>query len=199
MDSEERFEETQLPPIECFHSSIKNEGIHPEEYERARYVYDRLKLRNLGEWADIYLKTDVLLLCSIFENFRDVTLREFQLDPAHFYSAPGLSWSAMLRMSKVELQLLTDIDMLNFVSRGLWGGISFIAHRYAEANNPHISKYDPTKPLSYIQLLDANNLYGWAMSQPLAKGGFRFLKKSELQIFDVLNVSDVKVTCSELI
>lgn len=89
LDSEERFEETQLPPIEYFYSSIKNEGIHPEEYERAQYVYDRLKLRNLGEWADIYLKTDVLLLCSIFENFRDVTLREFQLDPAHFYSAPG--------------------------------------------------------------------------------------------------------------
>lgn len=68
---------------------------------------------------------------------------------------------------------------------------SFIAHRYAEANNPHISSYDPIKPLSYIQLLDANNLYGWAMSQPLPKGGFRFPQKSELHTFDVLNASDV--------
>lgn len=117
MDSEERYEETQLPPIECFHSSIKNEGIDQEEYAHARHVHNQLKLRNLGEWTDMYLKTDVLLLCSIFENFRDVTLREFQLDLAHFYSAPGLSWSAMLKMTKVELQLVTDVDTLNFISR----------------------------------------------------------------------------------
>lgn len=190
LDNEEKFEETKLPPIECFHSSIKNEGINQEEYAHARYVYDHLKLRNLGEWTDVYLKTDVLLLCSVFENFRDVTLREFQLDPAHFYSAPGLSWSAMLKMTKVELQLLTDVDILNFVSRGQRGGISFIGHRYAVANNPHVKNYNPSEPLSYIQLLDANNLYGWAMSQPLAKGGFRFLNNTEIQMLDVLKVPD---------
>lgn len=190
LDSEVRFEETQFPPIECFHSSIKHEGINQAQYNHARHVYEHLKLRNLGEWTDVYLKTDVLLLCSVFENFRDVTLREFQLDPAHFYSAPGLSWSAMLKMTGVELELLTDIDMLNFVSRGQRGGISFIGHRYAEANNPHVANYDPEKPLSYIQLLDANNLYGWAMSQPLPKSGFRFLNDREIQKLDILAQPD---------
>ena len=126
----------------------------------------------------------------MFENFRDVTLKEFQLDPAHFYSSPGLSWSAMLKMTGVELELLTDIDMLNFVSRGQRGGISFIGHRFAEANNPHCRNYDPAKPLSQIQLLDFNNLYGWAMSQPLAKGGFRFLSDLEIHSLDILNQPD---------
>lgn len=188
--SKERFEEAKFPPIECFYSSIKNEGISQEEYSHAQRVYDHLKLRNLGEWTDVYLKTDVLLLSSVFENFRDVTLRDFQLDRAHFYSAPGLSWSAMLKLCKVELQLLTDVEMLNYVSSGLRGGISFIGHRYAEANNPRVTNFNPSKPLSYIQLLDANNLYGWAMSQPLPKGGFRFLKKNEIEKFDIFNVAE---------
>ena len=190
LDSETRFEETEFPPIECFYSSIKQEGISQKQYDHARHIYTRLKFRNLGEWTDVYLKTDVLLLCSVFENFRDVTQREFQLDPAHFNSAPGLSWSAMLKMKKVELELLTDIDMLNFVSSGIRGGISFIAHRYAEANNPRVEGYDPSKPLSYIQLIDSNNLYGWGMNQPLPISGFRFLSDDELENLDVLKIPD---------
>ena len=190
LDSEEKFEETQLPPIECFHSSIKNEGISQDEYDHAKRVFEHLKLRNLGEWTDVYLKTDVLLLCSVFENFRDVILREFQLDPAHFYSSPGLSWSAMLKMTKIELQLLTDIDILNFVSRGIRGGISFIGQRYAEANNPYIANYNPAQKLSFLHLLDANNLYGWAMSQPMPISGFRFLNDHEVQKLNILNVPD---------
>ena len=130
-----------------------------------------------------------MLLCSVFENFRDVTLKEFQLDPAHFYSAPGLSWSAMLKMTKVELQLITDIDSLNFVSHGIRGGVSFIAHRYAEANNPYIDNYDPTKEL-YLFLADANNLYAYGMTQNLPKSGFRFLSDREIQKLDILNVPD---------
>ena len=149
-----------------------------------------MSLRNLGEWSDLYLKTDVLLLCLVFENFRDVTMDEFQLDPVHFYSSPGLSWAAMLKMTKVELPLLTYIDMLHFVRRGQRGGLSFIGHRHAVANNPLVPNYDLSKPLSYIQLLDANNLYGWAMSQPLPKGGFRFLKERELEHLDILNIPD---------
>ena len=93
-------------------------------------------------------------------------------------------------MTKVELQLLTDIDMLHFVRRGQRGGLSFIGHRHAVANNPLVPNYDLSKPLSYIQLLDANNLYGWAMSQPLPKGGFRFLKERELEHLDILNIPD---------
>lgn len=96
----------------------------------------------------------------------------------------------MLKMTKVELQLLTDIDILHFVKRGQRRGKSFIGHKHAMANNPLVPNYDPLKPLSYIQLLDANNLYGWAMSQPLPKGGFRFLKERELEHLDILNIPD---------
>ena len=149
-----------------------------------------MNLNSLGEWSDLYLKTDVLLLCSVFENFRDVTIKKYQLDPAHFYSSPGLRWSAMLKMTKVELELLTDIDMVNFVSRGIRGGVSFVGHRHAVANNPLVSTYDDTKPLSYLMLLDANNLYGWAMCQPLPKGGFRFISEDELQSLDVMTIAE---------
>ena len=121
VDTEEKLNEKTLPPIECFYSSIKDEGVSQEEYDNACQVFEKMNLNSLGEWSDLYLKTDVLLLCSVFENFRDVTIKEYQLDPAHFYSSPGLSWSAMLKMTKVELELLTDIDMVNFVSRGLVG------------------------------------------------------------------------------
>ena len=190
MDCETKFEETRLPPIDCFYSSIKDQGISQDEYDRACQLFDCMGLRNLGEWSDLHLKTDVLLLCLVFENFRDVTMDEFQLDPVHFYSSPGLSWAAMLKMTKVELQLLTDIDMLHFVRRGQHGGISFIGHRHMVANNPLVPNYDLSKPLSYIQLLDANNLYGLAMSQPLPKGGFRFLKERELEHIDILNIPD---------
>ena len=182
--------ETCLPPIDCFYSSMKDQGISQIVYDRACQIFDRTGLRHLGEWSDLYLKTDVLLLCSVFENFRDVTMDEFQLDPVHFYSSPGLSWAAMWKITKVELQLLTDIDILHFVKRGQRRGKSFIGHKHAVANNPLVPNYDPLKPLSYIQLLDANNLCGWAMSQPLPKGGFRFLKERELEHLDILNIPD---------
>ena len=120
-------------------------------------------------------------------------MSQFQLDPSHFVSSPGLSWSAMLKMTKVKLQLLTDIDMLNFVEqglRGLRGGISFIGHRYAVANNPFVEGYDESRPLSYCQFVDANNQYGWAISQPLAKGGVRFLDYDEIKRLNVRNIAD---------
>ena len=187
MDCETKFEKLVRRRLIVF---IKDQGISQDEYDRACQLFDCMDLRNLGEWSDLYLKTDVLLLCSVFKYFRDVTMDEFQLDPVYFYSSPGLSWAAMLKMIKVELQLLTDIDMLHFVRRGQRGGISFIGHRHVLANNPLVPNYDLSKPLSYIQFLDANNLYGWAMSQPLPKGGFRFLKERELEHLDILNIPD---------
>ena len=96
----------------------------------------------------------------------------------------------MLKMTKVELELLTDIDMVNFVSRGIRGGVSFVGHRHAVANNPLVSTYDDTKPLSYLMLLNANNLYGWAMCQPLPKGGFSMISEDELQSLDVMTIAE---------
>ena len=190
MDSEEKVYGNTFTTINVFILQWKKEGISQKDYDPAQYVFNKMGLLNLGEWSDIPLKTDVLLLSSVFENFRDVSISQVQLDPAHFVSSPGLSWSAMLKMTKVKLQLFAEIDMLNFVARGPRGRVSFIGHRYAVVNNPRIEHYDPSKPLSYLQLLDANNLYAYAMSCPLPKGGFRFLDDNEIERVNIVDTAD---------
>ncbi|MES9884868.1 MAG: hypothetical protein ABW185_28820, partial [Sedimenticola sp.] len=187
---ESKFEEKQLPPKHEFYNDLQKEDISNEDFEHACRVFQELKISNLGEYSDLYLKTDVLLLTDVFENFREICLRDYNLDPAHFYSAPGLSFSAMLRMTNVELELLTDVDQLNMFERGVRGGFSQVSHRHAVANNYYMKDYDPTKPVSYISYLDANNLYGWAMMQKLPMRDFRFLDEREISQF---NINDVDV------
>ena len=99
---------------------------------------------------------------------------QYGLDPAHYYTSPGLSWDALLKKTGVELELLTDYDQQLFIEKGMRGGISMVSKRHAKANNPLVDGYDPVKPSSHILYLDANNLYGWAMSQPLPTGAFRW-------------------------
>ena len=110
----------------------------------------------VGDNHDLYLKCDVLLLADVFKNFREVCLTTYKLDPAHYYTSPGLSWDAMLKHTKVKLDLHTDIDMILMVEQGMRGGISMISNKYAKANNPYLEDYDITKPKSYITYLDAN-------------------------------------------
>ena len=104
-------------------------------------------------------------------------LNEYGLDPAHFFSAPGLAWQSCLKKTKKELELLTDIDMLLMVEKGTRGAIYQAIHRYAKANNKCIKNYDKNNESSYIEYLDANDLYGWAMSQRLPVNGFKQVKK----------------------
>ena len=174
MDSFERFDETQLPEKEKFFSSLSGKGITDEEYAHAQKVWETFGCRTLGDYHDLYVTTDVVLLADVFENFRKVCQGKYGLDPAHYYSAPGLSWDALLKKTGVELELLTDLDMHLFVERGMRGGISMVGKRYAKANNPLVEDYDPAEPTTYITYLDANNLYGWAMSLPLPKSGFHW-------------------------
>ena len=136
------------------------------------------------------MKSDVLLLADVFENFREICLNYYKLDPAHFYTAPGLSWAACLKMTKVELELLTDVDMHLFIEEGLRGGISVICNRYSKANNKYLPNYRQDEESKYIIYLDANNLYGWAMSQPLPKDSFAWLTEDEFDGLDISNVSD---------
>ena len=103
-------------------------------------------------------------------------MRQCGLDPAHYYSSPGLSWYALLKKTGVELELLTDYDQNLFIEKGLRGGITMVSKRYARANNPQVPGFDQSKPKSHILYLDANNLYGWAMSQPLPTGGFEWVE-----------------------
>ena len=115
---------------------------------------------NLGDYHNLYLLTDVLLLADIFENFRSMCLENYDLDPLHSYTSPGMAWQAALKMTKVELELITDPDMYLFVENEIRGGISMITHRHAKANLPHLENYDHTKSNLFIIYLDANNLYG---------------------------------------
>ncbi|MCG8113271.1 MAG: DNA polymerase, partial [Candidatus Thiodiazotropha taylori] len=190
MDDESRFAEKSLPPREAFYSQIKREGISEDDYAHAQNVFEKFQLKTLGEYHDLYLKTDVLLLCDVFEAFRRVCMDQYELDPCHFYTSPGLAWIACLKMTGVSLELMTDIDQILFVESGIRGGISYIANRYARANNPLLDNYDPSEPTSYLLYLDMNNLYGFSMIQKLPTGSFRFLSEREIGQFDVLSVPE---------
>ena len=152
--------EPQLPSKSYFYSILKEEDITEEDYNHARDVWNTFNCQTMGGYHDLYLQCDVLLLADVFKIFRKVCLDKYALDPAHYYTSPGLSWDAMLKHTKVKLDLLTDIDMILMVEQGMRGGISMISNKYAKANNPYVEDYDATKSKSYITYLDANNLYG---------------------------------------
>ena len=115
----------------------------------------------------------MLLLAEVFENFRKACLQYYKLDPCHYFTSPGLSWGSMLKMTNIKLELMTDVDMFQFIDKGKCGGVSYIANRYGKANNKYMIKYHENAPSKYVMYLDANNLYGWAMSQYLSTGNFR--------------------------
>ena len=184
MNTEERFNETKLPPKEAFYSRLSGEGITDEDYKHALNVWDVFKMKTLKDYHDLYNKTDVLLLADVFENFRNNSLKNYKLDPAHYFTAPGLS---CLKMTGVNLELLSDIDMLLMVEKGIRGGISMISTRYGEANNKYMEgSFNKNKPSKYIQYLDANNLYGTAMSMKLPTHGFKWMSSGELEtLFEI--------------
>ena len=137
------------------------------------------------------MKTDVLLLADIFENFRKLSFINYSLDPAHYLSSPQLSWDAMLLYTQCHLTLINDPEMFNLIDSGIRGGVSMIVHRFAQANNPEMGiRYDKIKELSYIVYLDANNLYGWAMSQSLPIDDFSWLTEEEWSIIDWQSIPD---------
>ena len=180
MDSFSKFNDTELPSIEEFYSQLTDTNISEDDYKHAKDVWNTFNLKNMGEYHDLYLKTDILLLVDVFESFRKTCLAYYKLDPLHYISAPGLAWDAMLKMTGINLELITDIDMQLFIEKGIRGGTSYIAHRHAEANNKYMKNFDVNKFISYILYLDANNLYGWAMSQPLPYGNFKWVESDRV-------------------
>ena len=173
MDGWDRFNEKIIPSKELFYSSLTMENITEIDYIHANNVFKTFKLNNLADYHDLYVKSDTLLLADVFENFRKACIKTYELDPAHFISLPGLAWQACLKKTEVELELLTDYDMLLMIEEGIRGGICHAVHRYAKANNIYMKDYDSSKESSYIQYLDANNLYGAAMSEKLPMNGFK--------------------------
>ena len=180
MDNWERFDETSLPNKESFYSNLIMENIEDIDYRHGNNVFKRSKLKNLGEYHDLYVKSDTLLLANVFENFRNTGLKVYELDPTHLLSLPGLAWQACLKKTNIKLELLTYYNMLLMVEEGIRGGICHSIHRHAKANNKYIENYDKNEKSSYIQYLDANNLYGWAMSQKLPVNGYKWVKNNEI-------------------
>lgn len=155
VDCYERLSETKLPAIEDFYSKLNDENISSEEYEFACGVWETFQLKTLGEYSELYMKTDVLLLADVFENFRDTCHAIYGLDPTHYQTSPGFSFDAMLKYSNVKIELLTDIEMLLFVESGIRGGLCHCGIRHIKANNKYMgSDYNPNEKSSYLMYLD---------------------------------------------
>ncbi|XP_063835691.1 uncharacterized protein LOC135084888 isoform X1 [Ostrinia nubilalis] len=172
----EQLEETSLPPIEQFYNSVNDAHIEESDYQRALEVWDIFECETIGDYSRLYSQSDALILADLFENLRNTCIEAYNLDPANYYAISGLSWDAMLMKTGVELELLTDVEMVTFMGKLRRGGIAHCTRRHAVANNKYLPDYDEWERDNFIMYYDANNLYGWAMSQPLPYGGFKWVK-----------------------
>ena len=173
----EKNDETSLQPKEDFCIELNLEDISDEEYAHTQKVWNVFEIKNRGEYHDLYVNSDTLLLANVFESFRNKCLEIYELDPIYFVSAPGLAWQACLKKTEVKLELITDYDMILMIEKGIRGGICQATHRYAKANNKYMKNYDKNNESSYIEYVDANNLYEWAMSQKLPLNGFKWVRQ----------------------
>ena len=182
MDTEEKFNNTKLPPREAFYSKLSGKGISEKNYNHACNVWNTFKMKTFKDYHKLYNETDVLLLADVFENFRDLCLKNYGLDPVYYFTTPGLAWDACLKMTNINLELLSDLNMLLMFEKGIRGGISMISNRYGKANNKYMGKnFNKNKLSKYLMYLDANNLYGRAMSEKLPTHGFKWLSSGEME------------------
>ena len=199
MNSFERFNEEKLSARKYFFSSTKKGKIDEngkisdghisiKDYLVCEKIWNKFDMKNMGDYHDHYLRKDVLLLATVFEKFIDTCLKFYEVDPCHYFSSPGLSWDAMLKMTGIKLEKISDIDMYLFIEKGTRGGISYIAKRYAKANNKYMNDYDPKKPATFITYLDKNNLYGWTMCEYLPYAGFEWVEN--INEFDINSINE---------
>ena len=171
VDSYEKFDYKELPPKECFYSPIKdgnrdnnNGHISDEKHLNLKNEWEEIGFNTFRDFHNYYLKKDVLLLVDVFEKIISTSLKDYNLDPCHYFSAPGLSSHAMLKMTNVESEKISDPDIHLFIEKGMRGGISYGSKRYSKANDKCYPSYDKEKPITNIIYFDMNNLYGGAMS-----------------------------------
>ena len=190
MDSMDRFDETALPNIEKFYSKIQLKDINENDCKHAKKVWDILRIKTLGEYHDLYVQADTAQLSDVFESFRSLCLKEYQLDPAYFVSTPSLANEAMLKITKAKIELLTDINMVLMIEKGIRGGLTQVIKKHSIANNKYLPCYDSTKKSVYLQYLDANNLYGWAMCKKLPLNGYKWANVEEFDSDFIKNYDD---------
>ena len=181
MDNIEKLKDTKPPPQQAFYSKLTGKGINNYNYNHVLNVWKTFKMKTFKEYLELYNITDVLLLADVFENFRDICLKNYGLDPVYYYTAPGLAWDACLKITGINLELLSDVDKLLMIEKGIRGGISIISNRYGKANNKYMKDFNIKKPSKYLMYLDANNLYGWAMSQKLPVHSFKWMSNKEIE------------------
>ena len=184
MNSWNKFNEPVQLVEDHYYSELNQKGITKEDPKHVKKVCDTFKIKNLGEYHDLYVQFDTTLLVDVFESFRDKCIEIYELDPAHFLSAPGLAWKACLKKTKVELELLIDNDMLIMCEEGTRGGMCQATYKYLKANTKYMRNHDKNKESTYLEYLDANNLYGWAMSQKLPVRNFKWIEKGDISKFN---------------
>lgn len=210
-DSLEKMQDEELPSIEDFNNDLNGQydvyegnevkaieecelqSITQKQYEHAQNIWTTFDCKTFGDYHDVYLYTDVLLLADIFENFRNMCLSYYGLDPAHYLTAPSLSWDALLKMTKINLELLTDYDMYLMIEQGIRGGISMISNRYAKANNKYMKNYDNKEITKYLMYLDANNLYGHSMSEKLPTNNFNWANVDDPKFSEWIHNSEEEI------
>ena len=182
MDVIEKFNDLKPPPQNAFFSKLSGRGITEKNYKHVWNVWNTFKMKTFKDYHKLYNETDVLLLADVFENFRNLCLKIYGLDPVYYYTAPGLAWDACLKMTNINLELLSDPNMLLMFEKGIRGGISIISNRYGEANNKYMgNRFNKNKLNKYLMYLDANNLSGCAMSEKLPVHSFKWLTSGEME------------------
>lgn len=193
IDSWSKLNETCLPPKNLFYNSLKDEEISDEDYSHAQKIWKIFDLKTLGEYSDLYLKTDVTILTDVFENFRDLCLSTLRLDPAHYMTAPGFAFDCMLKYTKVKLERLKDFNQLLYFENAIRGGVVQSTKRYAKANIPKIKglSYDSDKPITWITYLDCVNLYGKSMLTELPLKDFEWVDDLDIDVTKIPDDSKV--------
>ena len=181
MDNIEKLKDSKPPPQKAFYSKLTGKGINNNNYAHVLNVWKTWKMKTLKDYLKLYNESDVLLLADVFENFRDICLKNYGLDPVYYYTAPGLAWDACLKMTNINLELLNNIDMLLMIEKGIRGGISIISNRYGKANNKYMADFNKSELSKYLMYVDANNLYGCAMSEKLPVHSFKWMTNKEIE------------------
>ena len=176
MDDWDRFNEEKLPNESDFYGSLNMEDISEIDYRHALKVFNKFNINYLGEYKDLYVQSDTILLADVFESFRNLCLNIYGLDPAYFLSLPGLAWQACLKHSGIKLELISDIDMLLIIEKGIRGGICQSIFRNAKADDKYMIDYDENKEFSFLIYTDYNNLYGKTMSEKLPVDGLEWVE-----------------------